>query len=457
MPKEVGHDGEGGGGTETGGSPVRVDGLETVCRRLLLDHNGSDTMERKQCHSLLDWLILRCNHQWQFMNLAGTPVTRAVLVEEVLEIMNAVKDNVTDADIVEELEKKGIVCDCHMNFVRDIHACALDVRDDDQCNMEELQRKLFPDVEIGNDDNGMDCDVLGGTATDDDHRSVDESRSAALQQSDEAPIDGHSKSKCAKSTEDSLLSSIMANVRVATGWLGITHSRTSTQRQEESINVQGGARQVRQTNSRIDNSEDRLCLLYALDCLLGNSPLGQAVYSSIMYYIPLISKTRDLSVNDVNSVLNGYGLSLIRASGVIQQSAYRILNSPVKLVVNVKLINKDNKSMSHFVGWDGSRSTVYDRPMNAKVQSKDRESKEASKRVFSELFSEMHSWQITHVYQLVELSHGDGSTALSKKITEKIPARRRRSKSKQGNRKDIEGDIKTPTKKTHSQNQNIVS
>jgi len=161
-------------------------------------------------------------------------------------------------------------------------------------------------------------------------------------------------------------------------------------------------------------------------------------------------------VNDVNSVLNGYGLSLIRASGVIQQSAYRILNSPVKLVVNVKLINKDNKSMSHFVGWDGSRSTVYDRPMNAKVQSKDRESKEASKRVFSELFSEMHSWQITHVYQLVELSHCDGGTALcSKKIPEKIPKRRRRTKSKHGNRKDMEGDIKTPTKKTVSLN--IVS
>jgi len=103
--------------------------------------------------------------------------------------------------------------------------------------------------------------------------------------------------------------------------------------------------------------------------------------------------------------------------------------------------------MSHFVGWDGSRSTVYDRPMNAKVQSKDQENKEASKRVFSELFSEMHSWQITHVYQLVELSHcDDGGTALSKKITEKIPTRRRRSKSKLGKRMDMENDIKTPTK-----------
>ena len=50
MPKEVGHDGEGGGGSEMVGSPARVDGLETVCRR---------------------------------MNLAGTPVTpRGVLVVE---------------------------------------------------------------------------------------------------------------------------------------------------------------------------------------------------------------------------------------------------------------------------------------------------------------------------------------------------------------------------------------
>ena len=104
------------------------------------------------------------------MNLAGTPVTRAVLVEEVLKIMNAVKDNVADHDIVQELEQIGIVCDCHMNFVRDIRDRALDVRNDHQCTMEELHRKLFPDVETENDDNGMDCDVLGGTATDDDNR-----------------------------------------------------------------------------------------------------------------------------------------------------------------------------------------------------------------------------------------------------------------------------------------------
>ena len=55
--------------------------------------------------------------------------------------MNDVKDNVTNADIVEEQEKKGIVCDCHMNFVQDIHDRVLDVsRNVDQCTMEELHR-----------------------------------------------------------------------------------------------------------------------------------------------------------------------------------------------------------------------------------------------------------------------------------------------------------------------------
>ena len=65
------HDGkeEGGGGSEMGGSPTGVDGLETVCRHLLFN-NDSNSTERKQYPSLLDWLILRCNYQWQFMNLA---------------------------------------------------------------------------------------------------------------------------------------------------------------------------------------------------------------------------------------------------------------------------------------------------------------------------------------------------------------------------------------------------
>ena len=55
-------------------------------------------------------------------------------------------------DIVEELEKRGIVCDCHMNFVRDLHARALDVRDEDQCTMEELDNKLFPKTRRGKRD-----------------------------------------------------------------------------------------------------------------------------------------------------------------------------------------------------------------------------------------------------------------------------------------------------------------
>ena len=102
-----------------GRTPTGVDGLEIVCRHLVPFNNGSDTMtERQQHHSLLDWLIRRCNHQWQFINLVGTSVTPpAVFFEEVINIMNTVKDDVTDDDIVGALEKRGTVTDCHMNFV----------------------------------------------------------------------------------------------------------------------------------------------------------------------------------------------------------------------------------------------------------------------------------------------------------------------------------------------------
>ena len=146
---------DGKGGSEMGRTPTGVDGLEAVCRHLPFNY-GSDTdtstTERKQHHSLLDWLILRCNHQWQFMNLVGTPVTPTVFIEEVLNIMNTVKNDVTNDDIVGALEKRGIVTDCHMNFVRDIHNNALDVRDDDQCTMEELHSKLWPKTRRGKRD-----------------------------------------------------------------------------------------------------------------------------------------------------------------------------------------------------------------------------------------------------------------------------------------------------------------
>ena len=58
---------EGSGCSEMGGSPTGVDGKETLCRRLPFN-NDSNTTERKQCHSLLDWLILRCNYQWQLIH-----------------------------------------------------------------------------------------------------------------------------------------------------------------------------------------------------------------------------------------------------------------------------------------------------------------------------------------------------------------------------------------------------
>ena len=56
---------EGSGCSEMGGSPT-LPHYVGVYR--LPFNNDSDATERKQCHSLLDWLILRCNYQWQLIH-----------------------------------------------------------------------------------------------------------------------------------------------------------------------------------------------------------------------------------------------------------------------------------------------------------------------------------------------------------------------------------------------------
>ena len=63
MPTAKESDDGKGGGSEMGRTPTGVDGLEAVCRHLPFNDGSDTTPERKQHHSLLDWLILRCKHQ----------------------------------------------------------------------------------------------------------------------------------------------------------------------------------------------------------------------------------------------------------------------------------------------------------------------------------------------------------------------------------------------------------
>ena len=409
---------EGGGCSETGGSPTGVDGLETVCRRLPFN-NDSDTTERKQCHSLLDWLILRCNYQWQFMNLAGTPVTRAVLVEEVLEIMNAVKDDVTVDDIVEELEKRGIVCDCHMNFVRDIHACALDVRDDDQCTMEELYHKFLPKARRGKRDKyhpptttkKSGDDQLGPPKL----KRQKCGRRDQEEEEEDPRFDSGGELLCDAETEDveGAKSSFSATRLQSLNPPPKQPKSRGQHRSNEEIREMnrrkkgGGARFVKpamqaMTGSYTNGGNNRTCMPLAIAALLqDNLDRMNAVLVSLLSGMPEIG---DMEISHADKALAQHHMYLERVTHEYNKRGghpYHLFKEhECKLIVLVKLTNTKKQCMNHCIAWDGI--TVHDHPFSIKVNNTYDRRKHLAKNVFKKLYpkNQFHSWQITNVFRL---------------------------------------------------------
>ena len=446
MPKE-GHDDKGGGGSEIGGSPTGVDDLETVCRSLLLD-NGSDTTERKQCHSLLDWLILRCNHQWQFMNLVGTPVTREVLVEEVLKIMNAVKDDVTDDDMVEELEKRGIVTDCHMNFVQDIRACALDVRNDDQCTMEELHRKLFPKTRRGKRDK-YHPPTTTKKSGDKNQLSPPELKRQKCGRSDreeeEDPMFESGGEQLFQLGEDSVNAEMEGDLRGVEPTASVLRQslsdpprsspkskhcknpkngkrkrhkstpKSKETRTEETEDPSTGARFVQNSTPltaglngdvlSTNRGNNRTCVPFAIAALLQDHP---DIIASLLSAMP---GEGDMKTSEAEKALAPYGMWLERVGNNYNKKGgypYHLLQEyNCNLIIHIKLTNTRKQNMFHCVSWDGK--TIHDLPQSIKVNDTyDRRKPHLAKNVFNKLYpkDKFLSWQITNVFQLCGVVSG---------------------------------------------------
>ena len=399
---------------EIGGSPTRVDGLETVCRRLLLN-NDSNT----KCNSLLDWLILRCNHQWQFMNLAGTPVTREVLVEEVLKIMNAVKDNVTDHDIVQELEQIGIVCDCHMNFVRDIHARALDVRNDDQCTMEELDNKLFPKTRRGKRDkyHPPTTKKSGDDQCPPEFKRQKCGNSDQEEEGDDPRFDSVGELLCDAETETEDVEGAKSSFS-ATRLQSLNpppkqpksrgrHRSNEEIREMSTRKKGGGARFVRpavqpMSGSYKNGGNNRTCMPIAIAALLqDNLDRMNAVLESLLAGMPEVG---DMEISHAEKALAQHHMYLERVTHEYNKKGghpYHLFKEhECKLIVLVKLTNTKKQSMNHCIAWDGI--TVHDHPFSVKVNNTYDRRKHLAKNVFKKLYpkNEFHSWQITNVFRL---------------------------------------------------------
>ena len=117
----------------------------------------------------------------------------------------------------------------------------------------------------------------------------------------------------------------------------------------------------------------------------------------------------DTSINDANCGLAKHGVALQRVSGdYIKKGGAPLhllqIQKQYRIVIHIRLVTLKNEVAHHFVAWDGS--TVFDRPMSAKVnKSSDRSNKKSCNAVFERLYpkNQFLSWQITNVYELCYL------------------------------------------------------
>ena len=176
--------------------------------------------------------------------------------------------------------------------------------------------------------------------------------------------------------------------------------RIMNEKRKESLAAQallsgGGARGT----SEVDNM--RTCLLDAITNLL---PQGEKINLLRKRVLKMMTPGEDTSVKNIESTLTKQNMSLEYARGKYKvEGGYVNLlrETKCRLIIQMKLCNLENKTISHYVAWDGV--TIFDKP-TSRVIDRDRDlaSKNASKMAFGSLFprSEFKSWQIYAVYQL---------------------------------------------------------
>ena len=174
--------------------------------------------------------------------------------------------------------------------------------------------------------------------------------------------------------------------------------------QKKAQTKKGGSRLVR--NNHIKNicgSNTRTCLMDSVAAILPPNISRELVCASISSAMP---EEGDTSISDIKNAMEEYGLMLEQVnSRFIKKggAAFYILQErDCRLVISLSLTNKEGRTMSHFVAWDGKE--IFDRPHTNRVSRiKDRANHEASKLAFGKLYprTEFKAWQITSVFQLV--------------------------------------------------------
>jgi hypothetical protein len=159
----------------------------------------------------------------------------------------------------------------------------------------------------------------------------------------------------------------------------------------------------RKRKSKHERPNNRTCLLESVLALVPTET-KELVRTVLLTAMPAAG---DTSVAGIANALAAHGLSLVPVNSEYRKKGgieFNLLQErQCKLVINLRLTNRDGDAMSHFVAFDGE--CIHDRPYLSKVNSTyDRTNPEKNKLAFGKLFKkpEFQSWQITSVYRLCQ-------------------------------------------------------
>ena len=173
----------------------------------------------------------------------------------------------------------------------------------------------------------------------------------------------------------------------------------------KAIQAEAGSRLVPSKNILKGNRQgnDRACLMNAI---LSVAPVDIDTMKLKADIGDSMPPSGDSSIEDVKGVMLEYGLStkiVTREYDKKKGAAFHLFQrNDCKLLIRLILKNKEDVSMSHFVGYDGDM--VYDEPEMLEInRSKDNLSSWcACKNIFGTLYPKksFNSWQIVGVYEL---------------------------------------------------------
>ena len=172
---------------------------------------------------------------------------------------------------------------------------------------------------------------------------------------------------------------------------------------EANENVGGSRLVLNKTAPIAPGPNTRTCLPDAIINVLPDGCDKELVLADLLSAMPKFGDTR---IADVMIPLARHGLRLERVTQKYNHRGgfpYHLLKEhDCSLIINLKLTNTKEETVSHFVAWDGS--IIYDHPYMSKVNNTtDRNTAEGSKNVFKKMYSKegFCNYQVTNVYSLV--------------------------------------------------------